>query len=110
MVAAEGGEAFAAAALIFFGYPLHAPGKEDRPRDEHLARIRVPMLFIEGTRDPFARFDLISSVVERLAPLARLHTIEGGDHSHRVPGPKRSDREIGALLGEVAAAFVREVV
>jgi uncharacterized protein len=110
MVAAEDDEAFTARALVFFGYPLHAPGKEDRPRDEHLPRVRVPMLFIEGTRDPFARFDLISSVVSRLAPLARMHVIEGGDHSHRVRGVRQSDRDIGASLGEVAAGFLREVV
>ena len=110
MVAAEDGDGFAGRALVLFGYPLHAPGKEDRTRDEHLSRIRVPMLFIEGTRDPFARFDLISSVVARLAPRARMHVIDGGDHSHRVRGVRRSDRDIGSVLGEAAAAFVREVV
>jgi predicted alpha/beta-hydrolase family hydrolase len=110
MVAAEDAEAFTARALVFFGYPLHAPGKEDQPRDEHLSRVGVPMLFIEGTRDPFARFELVSSVVSRLAPLARMHVIEGGDHSHRVRGVRQSDREIGASLGEVAAAFAREVL
>ena len=109
MVAAEDGVAFAARCLVFFGYPLHAPGKADQPRDAHLSAIRVPMLFIEGTKDPFARWDLIQGVIERLGPLARLHTIEGGDHSHRVRGVKRSDREIGVELGKVAAAFVREV-
>jgi predicted alpha/beta-hydrolase family hydrolase len=110
MLAAEGGEAFPAKALVFFGYPLHAPGREDQLRDEHLSRIRVPMQFIEGTRDPFARFDLISGVVERLAPLARMHVIGGGDHSHRVRGVRRSDREVGEDLGRIASAFVGEVV
>ncbi len=110
MVAAEDGEAFAARALVFFGYPLHAPGREDQLRDEHLSRIRVPMLFIEGTRDPFARFELISGVIEGLAPLARMHVIDGGDHSHRVRGVRESDREIGEALGRVAAEFIRGVV
>jgi uncharacterized protein len=110
MVAAEDGEGFPGRALVFFGYPLHAPGREDQLRDEHLSRIRVPMLFIEGTRDPFARFDLITSVVERLAPLARMHVVEDGDHSHRVRGARRSDHEIGEELGRIAAAFIGEVV
>lgn len=109
-VAAEDGDAFAARALVFFGYPLHAPGKADQPRDGHLASITVPMLFIEGTRDPFARYDLVEAVVEGLGPRARLHAVEGGDHSHRVRGTKRSDREIGEDLGSVASAFISEVV
>jgi uncharacterized protein len=111
MVAAEDGEAFAASALVYFGYPLHAPGKADLPRDSHLSSIEVPMLFIEGTADPFARFDLIEGLVARLGPKrARLHVIEGGDHSFRVRGARRPDQEIGRELGQVAAGFVRDVV
>src|SRR5436190_13745130 len=54
MLAAEDPDGFPAAAIVFFGYPLHPPGRPDRPRVEHLARIRVPMLFIQGTADPLA--------------------------------------------------------
>ncbi len=54
-----------AAGLVFLGYPLHAPGKPDKLRAEHLERIEVPMLFIQGTRDPFARPDLLAKVVRR---------------------------------------------
>jgi len=111
MVAAEDGESFAARALVFFGYPLHAPATPEKQRSEHLAAITVPMLFIEGTRDPFARADLLEPVVEGLGPeRARLQWIEGGDHSHRVRGVRRSDEEIGRDLGALAGAFVREVV
>jgi predicted alpha/beta-hydrolase family hydrolase len=110
MVAAEDGDGFAGDALVFFGYPLHAPGAQDRPRDAHLGAVTAPMLFVQGTRDPFARFDLISSLVDRLAPLAELHAVEGGDHSHRVRGVERPDEEIGEDLGRVAAAFVRRRV
>src|SRR6266496_3562445 len=98
--------AAAARAMVFFGYPLHAPGRADQPRDAHLASITVPMLFIEGTQDALARFDLIESLVRRLRPLARLHVIEGGDHSFRVRGARRPDLEIGSELGAVAARFV----
>jgi predicted alpha/beta-hydrolase family hydrolase len=110
MLAAEEGDAFAAAALVFFGYPLHAPGRADQPRDAHLGSVTVPMLFIEGTNDALARFDLIESLVRRLRPLARLHVIEGGDHSFRIRGARRPDLEIGRDLGAVAGEFVRDVM
>jgi predicted alpha/beta-hydrolase family hydrolase len=109
MVAAEDGEEFAGAGLVFFGYPLHAPGKTEKLRDEHLSNVTVPMLFIEGTNDSLARFDLIEGVVKRLGPLARLHAIEGGDHSFRVRGVKREYRDIGEDLGAIAAPFIAEI-
>jgi uncharacterized protein len=110
MLAAEDGDRFAAQALVFFGYPLHAPGRTDQLRVEHLHAVTAPMLFIEGTADPLAKFDLIQDVVSRLAPRARLHVVEGGDHSFRVRGRKRPDGEIGRELGEVAAGFIREEI
>jgi predicted alpha/beta-hydrolase family hydrolase len=93
--------------LIFLGYPLHPPGRPDRPRDEHLLGIRVPMLFLQGTRDPFATFDLIQNLTERLGRWAVLHPVEGGDHSFRVKGEGRDDFETGRLLGSVAARFIQ---
>jgi predicted alpha/beta-hydrolase family hydrolase len=110
MLAAEDPDGFPAAAIVFFGYPLHPPGRPDRPRVEHLARIRVPMLFIQGTADPLATFDQIQDVVDGLGSLARLHVVEGGDHSFRVRGNRRPDEEIGRDLGELAAGFIAEVV
>ncbi|MDP8956673.1 MAG: dienelactone hydrolase family protein [Actinomycetota bacterium] len=110
MVAAEDGETFAGRGLVFFGYPLHAPGKTDQLRDHHLPAVRVPMLFIQGDADSLARFDLVERVVKRLKPLARLHRIEGGDHSFRVRGAKRQDVDIGLQVGKVAASFIRQVV
>jgi predicted alpha/beta-hydrolase family hydrolase len=109
MLAAEDGESFAGQALVFFGYPLYAPGRADRPRDAHLASITVPMLFIEGTDDALARFDLVESLGRRLRPLARLHVVQGGDHSFRVRGARRPDVEIARDLGGVAASFIRDV-
>lgn len=110
VLAAEEGEAFAARALVFFGYPLHPPGRPERRRGEHLPFIRVPMLFIQGTADPFAEFELIEEVVGKLEGRARLHAVPGGDHSFRVRAARRDDIEIGRDLGTIAAAFVREVV
>jgi predicted alpha/beta-hydrolase family hydrolase len=100
-------EGMPAAGLVFLGYPLHAPGKPERIRDEHLYGIRVPMLFVEGTRDPFARADLLAGVLKKLGKVATLHSVEGGDHSFKVRGVKAEPREVGASLAPVAAGFVK---
>ena len=83
-------EGFEVDGLVFLSYPLHAPGKQDRLRDEHLRNIRAPMLFIQGTKDPFAQPDLLDRTVSSL-PTAKLIPVEGGDHSLRVRGRKHSD-------------------
>ena len=95
-----------ATGLVFFGYPLHPPGKPDRLRDQHLRAIRVPMLWLQGTADPFARSELLDGVLERLGDRATLHRVEGGDHSFRVRGRPRDDAGTGTALGEVAARFI----
>lgn len=95
--------------LVFLGYPLHPPGKPERIRDEHLYRIEVPMLFLEGTRDPFAQQALLAAVLDKLGARAELHAVEGGDHSFNVRGSKRDPREVGASLAEVVGPFVRRV-
>jgi hypothetical protein len=107
MVVADG---MPAAGLVFLGYPMHAPGRPERTRDEHLARIAVPMLFLQGTADPFAHTELILRLVERLGELATYVPFEGGDHSFRVKGERRGDGEIGAALAEVAGPWIRRVV
>lgn len=80
MVAARQGFAPAPAGLIFFGYPLHPPGKPDQRRDTHLPEISVPVLFMHGTRDPFGTPDEMTGLVAGL-PLATLHLVDKGDHS-----------------------------
>jgi predicted alpha/beta-hydrolase family hydrolase len=109
VLAADEGTEFQGAALVFLGYPLHAPGQPTQLRDAHLFAVTVPMLFIQGTQDPFARFDLLEALVKRLGARARLRAVEGADHSFRVRGRKRPDHEIGRELGEVAGAFAQEV-
>ena len=68
------------------------------------------MLFIQGTADTLADLALIRGVVRRLGPRAKLHLVEGGDHSFRVRGARRPDEEIGQELGQVAADFIAGVV
>jgi len=103
-------EEIAPAGLIFLGYPLHPPGKPERIRDEHLSRIPVPMLFLQGTSDPFASPDLLRGVVKKLGSRATLVAFEGGGHSFEVRGRKRDPREVGASLAPHAATFIRKHV
>ena len=70
--------------LVFLGYPLHAPGKQDQLRDAHLYEIPQPMLFLSGTRDTFAERTLLEKVVNRIGDRATLVWTEGGDHSLKV--------------------------
>jgi uncharacterized protein len=96
--------------LVFVGYPLHPPGKPERIRDAHLASIHVPMLFLQGTADPFARWDLLEGVLRRLGDRATLHAVDGGDHSFRVRGTRKDDAGTGSALGETAARFILDRV
>src|SRR5215470_1596448 len=68
-------------ALVFLGYPLHPPGKMDQLRDQHLYALKIPMLFISGTKDTFAERGLLEKVVARIGANATLVWVEGGDHS-----------------------------
>lgn len=107
MAAAEG---MPAAGLVFLGYPLHPPGRPDRLRDEHLAAVTAPMLFIQGDRDPFATPSLLRTVIERLGDRAQLLSVPGGDHSLRVAGGQRDPQVIGRSLAEPVAGFARRVL
>jgi predicted alpha/beta-hydrolase family hydrolase len=88
--------------LIFLGYPLHPPGRPERRRDAHLPSIAAPMLFVQGSRDPFGSKDEIQSVVET-CQTARLHVVEGGDHSLKVRGK-------GAPLPEEVYGAVQDMM
>jgi predicted alpha/beta-hydrolase family hydrolase len=89
--------------LVFLGYPLHPPGRFDALRDRHLPAVSAPMLFVQGTRDAFARPDLLASVLAGLGDRATLHTVEDGDHSFAVP--KRAGRTAAEVEAEVASAI-----
>lgn len=81
MVAAD---QMAVEALIFLGYPLHAPGRKDKLRDTHLYEINKPMLFFAGTRDPLCSMEKLQEVLQRLSGPCGLEIVEGGDHSFKV--------------------------
>lgn len=94
----------AADGLVFLAYPLHPPGRPQQLRDKHLSAILVPMLFVQGTRDDFARPDLLATVMARLADRATFHPVEGGDHSFGVL--KRSGRTPAEVREEVHATVL----
>ncbi len=71
--------------LVFLGYPLHPPGNPARLRVEHLAQIKRPMLFVQGTRDALGTPEEIQPFVKDLRPAAKIYAIEGGDHSFKAP-------------------------
>jgi uncharacterized protein len=91
--------------LGFLGFPLHPPGKPGTSRAEHLDKVRIPMLFLQGTRDQFAQLDLITGVCERLGSRATLHLIDDADHSFSVPA--RSGRSASSVLEELATTLVQ---
>jgi predicted alpha/beta-hydrolase family hydrolase len=103
MAVAEG---MPAAGLVYLGYPLHPPGKPEKLRDEHLYGLTLPMLFLQGTRDPFATPELLAAVVARIGPTASLEWRDGGGHTFEVAGTKRSPEEVGASLAGPVAAFI----
>ncbi|MDN4644376.1 alpha/beta hydrolase family protein [Arthrobacter sp. PsM3] len=103
MAVAEG---MPAAGLVYLGYPLHPLGKPEKMRDEHLYGLTLPMLFLQGTRDPFATPELLEAVVARIGPSATLEWRDGGGHTFEVKGTRRSPEEVGASLAGPAAAFI----
>jgi predicted alpha/beta-hydrolase family hydrolase len=91
--------------LAFVGFPLHPAGKPSIDRAEHLAKVDLPMLFLQGTRDTLAEVTLIEPVVQRLGPRAALHLVEGADHSfHVLARSGRNDREV---MKEILDAFAK---
>lgn len=88
--------------LVFLGFPLHPAGRPGVSRAEHLARVGVPMLFLQGTRDALADLTLLAPIVGRMGKRAVLRVVEHADHGFHVP--KRSGRTDEQVLDELATA------
>lgn len=88
--------------IVFLGFPLHPRGKPSTRRAEHLPHVSHPMLFVQGTRDRLADLELLTPVVEELGERARMHVVEGADHSFEVL--KRSGRSEEEVWAEVVRA------
>ncbi len=96
-------DGYEADGLVFLSYPLHAPGRFDNHRDEHLRTIAAPMLFVQGTRDTFARADLLDAALGAL-PKATHVPIEGGDHGLKVP--RRTTADVVTQIASAIRTFV----
>ena len=92
--------------LVFFGFPLHPPKQPGTKRAEHLAKVTVPMLFLQGTRDDLADLKLLKPICKDLGKQATLHVIETADHSfHVLKKSGRSDEEVMRELAETTAEW-----
>jgi len=92
--------------LVFFGFPLHPAGRPSTERAEHLERVDLPMLFLQGERDKLAGLDLLRPVCARLAPRATLHVVPTADHGfHVLKSAGRSDADVLAELARTVAAW-----
>jgi len=96
--------------LVFLGFPLHPPGQPGTSRADHLDRVTVPMLFLQGTRDQFAQLPLLEPVIARLQPRAVLHLIDSGDHSFKVPKSSgRTAEDVMNGLADTIAAWTSDL-
>jgi uncharacterized protein len=92
------------AGLFFLGYPLHPPGAPDKRRDAHLPAVQEPMLFVQGSRDPFGTADEIAALLPSLQH-ATLHVVPDGDHSFKVRARAglKQDQVIEGIMDTVVA-------
>jgi len=96
--------------LVFYGFPLHPPNRPGTNRADHLPKVNVPMLFLQGTRDTFADLKLLRPICEKLEPRATLHVIDNADHSFHMPKSSgRSDAEVLKELVETTVGWADRV-
>lgn len=94
--------------LVFVGFPLHPAKKPSAERGTHLADVKIPMLFLQGTRDELADLSLLTPLVEKLGTRATLKIVEGADHSfHVLARSGRNDREVMEEVADAIASWTR---
>ena len=92
--------------LVFLGFPLHPPNRPGTKRADHLAKVTVPMLFLQGTRDTLADLALLRPICAKLGPQATLHIVETADHSfHVLKSSGKSDAEVLRELAETVVSW-----
>lgn len=97
--------------IVSFAFPLHPPNKPATSRADHLFKVNVPMLFLQGPRDELATPELLEPIIKKLGKLATLHMVDGADHSFKVL--KRSGRTDAEALTEIvdtAAAWMGGII
>jgi uncharacterized protein len=96
--------------LVFLGFPLHPAGKPSDERAKHLFDVKIPMLFLQGTRDDLADMSLLRPLAERLGKHATLKLFQDADHSFHVPARSgRKDVEVRTELLDAMAAWMERV-
>lgn len=96
--------------VVFLGFPLHPAGNPSDARAAHLRDLRIPMLFVQGTRDKLAELQMLEPVVAKLGALARLHIVQEADHSFHVPARARSGREVLKEILDAVAAWTGTIL
>jgi predicted alpha/beta-hydrolase family hydrolase len=108
--AASAGPLAGVLGLVFFGFPLHAAGRDSADRGAHLADVGLPMLFLQGTRDKLANLGLLEPLLAGVRPRPTLHVVEGADHGfHVLKRSGRTDVEVLDELCGTCAAWMDEV-
>ena len=102
LIVGDDDDPVAALGLLLLGYPLHASGKPDQPRVEHFPRLRVPCLFVSGTRDSLAGQEALSGAVKAIKAPVTMHWLESADHGYRPR--KASGRTLDDVSAEAAEA------
>jgi predicted alpha/beta-hydrolase family hydrolase len=88
--------------LVFSSFPLHMPGRPDTKRAEHLSNIKIPMLFLSGSRDEFLTLDLFQPILKKLGKKATLHLLDTANHSYKILKKTRtSDEDVFAEMARV---------
>jgi predicted alpha/beta-hydrolase family hydrolase len=96
--------------LVFFGFPLHPPDRPGTKRADHLEKVTIPMLFLQGTRVTFADLKLLRPVCAKIGSRATLHVIETADHSfHVLKSSGRNDAEVLRELVETTASWAEGI-
>jgi predicted alpha/beta-hydrolase family hydrolase len=107
---AESEEPLGVKGLVFFSFPLHPAGAPDTKRADHLANIKIPMLFLSGTRDALAELDLLKPTVEGLGRKAMLHLVETADHSFKIlKRTRQSTEDVFTELARITAEWAADL-
>jgi uncharacterized protein len=95
--------------LVFFSFPLHMPGKPAITRAEHLANVKIPMLFLSGTRDALAELNLLEPVIQSLGKRATLYLLDTADHSYKIlKKTRKSDEDVFSEIARVAREWIEK--
>ena len=93
--------------LVFLGFPLHPAKRPSVERAKHLFDVRIPMLFLQGTRDALAEVELVEQTANQLGDRASLHLLHGADHSFHVPARSgRTDADVKREIRDAFAAWI----